>query len=68
MVALTGDLTLLGVTQPLEVDVAVKRLADGRFAFVAHARIDRLAFGMNSGFPVISRDVDLTVSSEASGG
>jgi polyisoprenoid-binding protein YceI len=67
-VALTGDLTLLGVTQPLEVDVAVQRLAGGRLAFAARAHIDRLAFGMNSGFPIISRDIDLTVSSEAIGG
>jgi polyisoprenoid-binding protein YceI len=67
-VALTGDLTLLGVTEPLEVDVAVQRLAGGRLAFVARAHIDRLAFGMNSGFPIISREVDLTVSSEAAGG
>ncbi len=66
-VALTGDLTLLGVTAPLEVDVAVKPLGGGRYSFVAHTHIDRLAFGMNSGFPVISRDVDLTVSSEAVG-
>ena len=67
-VALTGDLTLLGVTQPLEVDVAVQRVGGGRLAFVARAHIDRLAFGMNSGFPIISRDIDLTVSSEAVGG
>jgi polyisoprenoid-binding protein YceI len=65
---LTGDLTLLGVTRPLTVEVEVKRLGGARLAFVARARIDRLAYGMNSGFPVISRDVDLTVSSEALAG
>ncbi len=65
---LTGDLTLLGVTKPLTVEVEVKRLGGARLAFVAHARIDRLAYGMNSGFPIISRDVDLTVSSEALAG
>lgn len=65
---LTGDLTLLGVTRPLTVEVEVKRLGGARLAFVAHARIDRLAYGMNSGFPIISRDVDLTVSSEAQAG
>ena len=67
-VDLTGDLTLLGVTRPLTVEVEVKRLGGARLAFVAHARIDRLAYGMNSGFPIISRDVDLTVSSEALAG
>jgi len=67
-VDLTGDLTLLGVTRPLTVEVEVKRLAGMRLAFVARARIDRLAYGMNSGFPIISRDVDLTVLSEAFAG
>jgi polyisoprenoid-binding protein YceI len=61
-----GDLTMLGVTQPLQVDVDVRREANGeRLGFTARARIDRLAFGMNSGYPIISRDVDLVVSSEA---
>lgn len=67
-VDLTGDLTLLGVTRPLTVEVEVKRVSGARLAFVAHAHIDRLAYGMNSGFPIISRDVDLTVSSEALSG
>ena len=65
---LTGDLTLLGVTRPLTVEVEVKRLGGARLSFVAHAHIDRLAYGMNSGFPIISRNVDLTVSSEALAG
>jgi polyisoprenoid-binding protein YceI len=60
-----GDLTMLGVTRPLQVDVDVRRGANGgSLGFEARAHIDRLAFGMNSGFPIISRDVDLTVSSE----
>ena len=67
-VRVEGDLTLLGVTRPLTVEVEVKRLGGARLGFVAHARIDRLAYGMNSGFPIISRDVDLTVSSEALAG
>ena len=67
-IELTGDLTLLGVTRPLTVEVAVKRLGGARLSFVARAHIDRLAYGMNSGFPIISRDVDLTVSSEALNG
>jgi polyisoprenoid-binding protein YceI len=67
-VRVTGDLTLLGVTRPLDVDVEVERRAGGshaRLGFVAKATIDRLAFGMNSGYPVISRNVDLVISSEA---
>ena len=35
-----------------------------RFDVKAHATIDRLEFGMNAGYPLISRDVDLVVASE----
>jgi polyisoprenoid-binding protein YceI len=66
-VRVTGDLTLLGVTRPLSVDVAVQRETSGgqRLEFLAKTSIDRLAFGMNSGFPLVSREVDLVISSEA---
>jgi polyisoprenoid-binding protein YceI len=66
-VRVTGDLTLLGVTRPLSVDVAVQRQAGGgsRLAFLAKTSIDRLDFGMNSGFPLVSREVELAISSEA---
>jgi polyisoprenoid-binding protein YceI len=67
-IRVTGDLTMLGVTRPLTVDVEVSRQAGPsheRLGFIARAKIDRLEFGMNSGFPLISRDVDLLVASEA---
>ena len=66
-VRVSGDLTLLGVTKPLKVDVAVRRAAGGeaRLEFKAETRIDRLEFGMNSGFPIVSREVDLTIKSAA---
>jgi polyisoprenoid-binding protein YceI len=67
-VRVTGDLTLLGVTRPLSVDVAVQHEGSGggeRLEFLAKTSIDRLAFGMNSGFPLISREVQLVISSEA---
>ena len=65
-VRVTGDLTLLGVTRPLSVDVAVQREGgDQRLSFQAKTKIDRLAFGMNSGFPLVSRDVELVISSAA---
>ena len=66
-IRVTGDLTMLGVTQPLTVDVEVSRPAGqshARLGFTAHAKINRLQFGMNVGFPIISRDVDLQVASE----
>jgi len=65
-VRVNGELTLLGVTRPLSVDVAVEREgADGaqKLAFLAKTNIDRLEFGMNSGFPLVSRDVQLVISS-----
>ena len=65
-VRVIGELTLLGVTRPLSVDVAVEREGGGgRLAFLAKTNIDRLAFGMNSGFPLVSRDVGLVISSAA---
>jgi polyisoprenoid-binding protein YceI len=67
-IRVTGDLTMLGVTRPLTVDVEIARPAGrarGRLGFTARAKIDRLEFGMNSGYPLISRDVDLVVGSEA---
>jgi polyisoprenoid-binding protein YceI len=67
-VRVTGDLTLLGVTRPLSVEVAVQRetgRGGGRLAFLAKTSIDRLAFGMNSGFPLVSREVELVISSGA---
>ena len=67
-VRVNGELTLLGVTRPLSVDVAVQREgagASGRLAFLAKTNIDRLEFGMNSGFPLVSRDVQLVISSAA---
>jgi polyisoprenoid-binding protein YceI len=67
-VRVTGDLTLLGVTRPLTVDVAVERpngSGSARLVFQAKTSIDRLAFGMNSGFPLVAQRVELVISSEA---
>jgi len=68
-VRVASELTLLGVTRPLTVDVSVQREgSDRRLAFLAKTDIDRLAFGMNSGFPLVSRDVELVISSAATEG
>jgi polyisoprenoid-binding protein YceI len=67
-IRVSGDLTLLGVTKPLAVDVEVRRDSEGartRLDFLARTRIDRLEFGMNSGFPLVSRDIELVISSQA---
>jgi polyisoprenoid-binding protein YceI len=66
-VRVSGDLTLLGLRKPLSLDVAVTRGTGGarqRLDFLAQTRIDRLAFGMNLGYPLISREVELVISSE----
>jgi len=60
----SGDLTLRGVTRPFTVDVAVESDA-GRLRFRAIGTVHRLEFGMNAGFPAISNDVDLIISTEA---
>jgi polyisoprenoid-binding protein YceI len=67
-VRVSGELTLLGVTHPLSVDVDVNKKSEGartRLGFTANTKIDRLDYGMTSGYPVISRDVFLTISTEA---
>ena len=64
-VRVSGDLTLLGLRRPLSVEVAVTRGTEGareRLGFLAQTRIDRLAFGMNLGYPLISREVDLVAN------
>jgi polyisoprenoid-binding protein YceI len=65
----TGDLTLLGVTRPISLDVEVARKLAGtnqRVGFKATGVINRLDFGMNSGYPLISDAIHLTVTTEAS--
>ncbi|MGH6862977.1 MAG: YceI family protein [Methylocella sp.] len=65
----TGDLTMLGVTRPISLDVEVARKLAGakqRVGFKATGVINRLDFGMNSGYPLISDAIHLTVATEAS--
>ena len=63
-VRVAGDLKLLGVTKPLTVDIEVTR-AEGRLEFSAHAHLNRLDWGFNSGFPIISKDVEIDITSAA---
>ena len=67
-VRVSGDLTLLGATKPLTVNVAVRREIGGgsaRLGFLAATSINRLDFGMTSGFPLVSHDIELVISREA---
>ncbi len=65
-----GNLTLLGVTRPINLDVEVDRKLAGagqRVGFKATGIIDRREFGMNAGSPVISETVHLIVTTEVVG-
>jgi polyisoprenoid-binding protein YceI len=64
----TGNLTMRGVTRPLTIEVALDKpasAASARIGFRATGVIKRLGFNMNAGFPAISNDVDLIVTTEA---
>jgi polyisoprenoid-binding protein YceI len=66
----TGNLTLLGVTRLIDLDVEVDRKLAGagqRVGFKATGIIDRRDFGMNAGSPVISDKVHLIVTTEVVG-
>jgi polyisoprenoid-binding protein YceI len=60
----TGDLTLLDVTLPITIDVEVDQSNKLKTSFIAKGSLNRLAFGMNTGFPVIANRVDFTVSTD----
>jgi polyisoprenoid-binding protein YceI len=65
----TGDLTMLGVTRPISLDVEVARklaVTNQRVGFKATGIINRLDFGMSTGYPLISDAIHLTVTTEAS--
>lgn len=64
----TGELTLLGVTRPVSMDVEVARKLAGsklRAGFKATGVFNRLDFGMNTGYPLISEVIHLAVTTEA---
>jgi polyisoprenoid-binding protein YceI len=65
-----GNLTMLGVTRPINLNVDVDRKLAGpgqRVGFKATGTIDRREFGMYSGYPIISETVHLTVTTEVVG-
>lgn len=62
-----GNLTLLGVSKPVQIDVTVDReAAQGkRLGFKAAWSIMRSEFGMSAGTPLVADKVDLLVTTEA---
>jgi len=69
--AMTGDLTLLGVTKPVTFDVTFNKAAPGPFdqkyvaGFSAEGHINRSDFGMTTYLPLVGDDVDIHLEVEA---
>lgn len=67
---MTGDLTMLGVTKPVTLDVTFVGTAEGRggkklAGFEGKGTIDRTEWGLTSGQPAVGKDVDIEISIEA---
>ena len=68
---LTGDLTLLGVTRPVTLDVVFNGTASDpfssrktRWGFSASGAIKRSEFGMDFGLGFVSDDINLMIETE----
>jgi len=67
---ITGDLTLLGVTKPVTLDVvfnkAGKHPMEDKYVagFSASGHLKRSDFGMNFGVPMIGNDIEMRIQAE----
>jgi polyisoprenoid-binding protein YceI len=66
-----GQLTLLGVTRPVQIDVTLLgtgtgMMGDRRAGFAAHTSINRSDFGMKTFLPAIGDKVDIVIDVEFS--
>ena len=68
----TGELTLLGVTKPVILDVTFTKVASNPFhnntptaGFEAHAAIKRSDFGMKAEIPNIGDEIDISIDAQA---
>jgi polyisoprenoid-binding protein YceI len=68
----TGELTLLGVTKPVTMDVTFNKIAPNPFnnnkptaGFEAHTVIKRSDFGMKAAIPSVGDEVDISIDAEA---
>lgn len=64
-----GNLTMLGVTRPVELDVTLigagkGMMGDGRIGLEARGRINRSDFGMKTFLPAVSDAVDIAIDAE----
>ena len=68
---ITGDLTMLGVTKPVTLDVKFNKAGKHPFGnqyaagFSATADIKRSDFGMNYGLPAVGDEVEIRIEVEA---
>lgn len=69
---MTGDLTLLGVTKPVTLDVTKNKCGEHPFnkkqtcGFDAVGTLKRSDFGMKEGIPMVSDDVKIMITVEGS--
>ncbi|MEC7029178.1 MAG: YceI family protein, partial [Pseudomonadota bacterium] len=67
---ITGDLTLLGVTKPVTLDVVSHKAGEFpmgdmyKAGFTATAMIDRSEWGMNYGLPAMDKMVEIRIEVE----
>jgi polyisoprenoid-binding protein YceI len=68
----TGELTLVGVTKPLTMDVTFTKVAPNPFhnntptaGFEAHTVIKRSDFGMKAEIPNVGDEVDISIDAQA---
>ena len=66
----TGDLTILGVTKPVTLEVELLGTGSGRngaqlAGWEAEATIDRTEWGLTSGAPAVSNEVEIEINIEA---
>ena len=68
----TGELTLLGVTKPVTMDVTFNKIAPNPFnkntptaGFEAHTAIKRSDFGMKAEIPNIGDEIDISIDAQA---
>jgi polyisoprenoid-binding protein YceI len=68
----TGELTLLGVTKPVSMDVTFNKISPNPFnkntptaGFEAHTAIKRSDFGMKAEIPNIGDEIDISIDAQA---
>lgn len=68
---ITGDLTILGVTQPVVLETTLNKIGAHPMSgkqhagFSARGTIQRSAFGMNYGLPNVGDEVEIRIEAEA---